>query len=713
MPGDVRRRRRRSTCSPRRSRTWSTSAAPAATTPSTCRSRRGFFPTVVRAARAHRPVRRPAPTRWRRVVIEKPFGHDLKSAHELNDIVEQRLPARRGLPDRPLPGQGDGPEHPGAALRQPAVRADLERQLRRPRADHHGRGHRHRRPGRLLRRHRRRPRRHPEPPAAAARADRDGGAGLLRRQGPARGEGEGALRGPAAARTSAKATARGQYAAGWQGGEKVVGYLEEDGIAPDSTHRDLRRDQAGDRHPPLGGRAVLPAHRQAARPAGHRDRRGLQAGAAPAVRRRPPPRSSARTPWSSGCSRTRASRMRFGSKVPGTAMEVRDVTMDFAYGESFTESSPEAYERLHPRRAARRPAAVPAARGGRAVLEDPRPDRGVLGQARASPSSTRPARWGPPAADEMMARDGRELEAAVIIDLPEHHDQRRINTQAGRAARRRGGAIALGRGADPGHRHRRERRRRRHRGRQRGEPRAPLPDHRRRQRQQARRRAGWTPRSGSAATPAPARSSCCGCTASSPTTPTAWSSRCCCRTPRSWPGGRPRRPDDPAEDPIGALAQRRITDAGRGRATRARRCSAGPATYAPGDTDLAWTRITPWRRLLAAALDQPPYEPVDARHRDRCRRTPRRPTCWPPGWPRRCAARSPGPARAPAPAWSASGSSAAAGRSTWSGPDGVDRDAERSPASRTAGSRCRGGRSRSASPRSCAGWTPTRSTPSP
>ena len=38
--------------------------------------------------------------------------------------------------------------------------------------------------------------------------------------------------------------------------------------------------------------------------------------------------------------------VRFGSKVPGTAMEVRDVNMDFAYGESFTESSPEAYERL-------------------------------------------------------------------------------------------------------------------------------------------------------------------------------------------------------------------------------------------------------------------------------------------------------------------------------------------------------------------------------
>ena len=32
--------------------------------------------------------------------------------------------------------------------------------------------------------------------------------------------------------------------------------------------------------------------------------------------------------------------------------------------------------------------------------------------------------------------------------------------------------------------------------------------------------------------------------------------------------------------------------------------------YAPGDTDLAWTRTTLWRGLIAATLDQPPYEPV-------------------------------------------------------------------------------------------------------
>ncbi|MEV2216798.1 glucose-6-phosphate dehydrogenase assembly protein OpcA [Streptomyces sp. NPDC050997] len=62
-------------------------------------------------------------------------------------------------------------------------------------------------------------------------------------------------------------------------------------------------------------------------------------------------------------------------------------------------------------------------------------------------------------------------------------------------------------------------------------------------------------------------------------------------------------PANPAKDPLGALAQRRITDlyavdnALEVLRTRVR-------TYAPGDTDLAWTRLTPWRSMLAAALDQ-------------------------------------------------------------------------------------------------------------
>ena len=73
-----------------------------------------------------------------------------------------------------------------------------------------------------------------------------------------------------------------------------------------------------------------------------------------------------------------------------------------------------------------------------------------------------------------------------------------------------------------------------------------------------------------------------------------------------WPG---EAPADVGKDPIGAMAQRRITDVAQHRNPRLM-LKKRAATYAPGDTDLAWTRITRWRGLLAAALDQPPYEPI-------------------------------------------------------------------------------------------------------
>ena len=68
-----------------------------------------------------------------------------------------------------------------------------------------------------------------------------------------------------------------------------------------------------------------------------------------------------------------------------------------------------------------------------------------------------------------------------------------------------------------------------------------------------------------------------------------------------WPG---IPPDAPSGSPLGALAQRRITDAAA--ATEPHACLATLAAhYRPGDTDLSWTRATPWRTLLAAIMDQP------------------------------------------------------------------------------------------------------------
>ncbi|WP_455354240.1 glucose-6-phosphate dehydrogenase assembly protein OpcA [Streptomyces sp. SYSU K217416] len=75
-----------------------------------------------------------------------------------------------------------------------------------------------------------------------------------------------------------------------------------------------------------------------------------------------------------------------------------------------------------------------------------------------------------------------------------------------------------------------------------------------------------------------------------------------------WPEGAPA---DLAKDPLGALAQRRISDTYATEnplAALARRAEA----YAQGDTDLSWTRITPWRSMLAAALDQQSVEIASA-----------------------------------------------------------------------------------------------------
>jgi len=76
-----------------------------------------------------------------------------------------------------------------------------------------------------------------------------------------------------------------------------------------------------------------------------------------------------------------------------------------------------------------------------------------------------------------------------------------------------------------------------------------------------------------------------------------------------WPTDAPQ---DPATDPLGALAQRRITDAAAATRRRTKAIHHQCAAYAKGNTDLAWTRLTPWRALLAAALDQHPEKVTGA-----------------------------------------------------------------------------------------------------
>lgn len=75
-----------------------------------------------------------------------------------------------------------------------------------------------------------------------------------------------------------------------------------------------------------------------------------------------------------------------------------------------------------------------------------------------------------------------------------------------------------------------------------------------------------------------------------------------------WPAWAPPRP---VADPLGALSQRRITDLAAMSDAPARLVGLAER-YAPGDTDLSWTRLTPWRSLLAAALDQQTVEVTGA-----------------------------------------------------------------------------------------------------
>src|ERR1700722_7236929 len=137
-------------------------------------------------------------------------------------------------------------------------------------------------------------------------------------------------------------TARGQYSAGWQGGVEVPGFLEETGIPAGSTTEtyaalrltiDTRRWagvpfylRPGKRLPARMTEIAVLFQRAPHLPFAATDTEELGQNAL-VIRVQP----------------DEGVTVRFGSKVPGSAMEVRDVNMDFAYGESFTESSPEAY----------------------------------------------------------------------------------------------------------------------------------------------------------------------------------------------------------------------------------------------------------------------------------------------------------------------------------------------------------------------------------
>lgn len=302
-----------------------------------------YFPVIVGQLRRCG-LSQPRGSSWRRVVVEKPFGHDLDSARELNATVHRAFPEESVFRiDHYL-----GKETVQNILALRFANTLFEPVWNRRYVDH-------------------------VQITMAEDTGVDGRAGYYDAIGAARdvlqnhllqllaltameepvsfdarslrAEKEKVLSAVRLPDDLDVSTARGQYGPGWQGGVEVPGYLDDRGIPPRSrteTYAAVRLEIDSRRW------AGVPFYLRTGK------RLGRRVTEVALVFQRAPHLPFSETATAELGRNALVMRIqpdegvtvRFGAKIPGTAMEVRDVTMDFAYGESFTESSPAAYERL-------------------------------------------------------------------------------------------------------------------------------------------------------------------------------------------------------------------------------------------------------------------------------------------------------------------------------------------------------------------------------
>ena len=363
----------------------------------------GLFQTVVDHLRSHG-LAEQRPGQWSRVVIEKPFGHDLASARELNHIVSSVFPSSSVFRiDHYL----------GKETVQNMLALRFANQLFEPVWNNHYVDHVQITIA--------------EDIGIGGRAGYFDGIGIARdviqnhlmqllaltameeptsfEASQLRAEKQKVLAAVEPPKRMDLQTARGAYTGGWAGGEQVKGYLEEDRIPPDSkteTFAAIRLDidnrrwagvpfylRTGKRLARRVTEIALGFKRAPHLPFAKTDTEDLGYNAL--VLRIQPDEGVT---------------LRFGAKVPGTQMEIREVNMDFAYGGSFTESSPEAYERLILDVLLGDPPLFPQHQEVELSWEILDPILNFWATLPEQPEPYEPGGWGPSSANEMLARDG-------------------------------------------------------------------------------------------------------------------------------------------------------------------------------------------------------------------------------------------------------------------------------------------------------------------
>jgi glucose-6-phosphate 1-dehydrogenase len=200
---------------------------------------------------------------------------------------------------------------------------------------------------------------------------------------------------------------RAQYGPGWSEGQPVVGYRQEEGVAPDSRTEtyvamELEVDnwrwagvpvfvRTGKRLPKRVTEVALQFQRVPHLPFSAESSQGLHPNAL-ILRIQP----------DEGIS------LRFGAKVPGQAFEVRDVLMDFSYGAAFLEEPPDAYERLLLDAMIGDPTLFIRADEVDQAWQIVDPILGAWQEKDAPLAVYQSGSWGPREADQLIERKGRQ-----------------------------------------------------------------------------------------------------------------------------------------------------------------------------------------------------------------------------------------------------------------------------------------------------------------